>query len=389
VTADRTVDAFTVARRAEDVSWTWVEDQVLTLHARSRDVHVLNHTAAALFAALDGHTRLADIANGLAGTAEPSPEALGHCVVGLGQLRAQGLVGDPEPSRGPASPIEPVADLTTQTTTAAIAGHQRLGPFAALRHRFVIDSLIDIPSLQDLLAALRTDRRPLGAYRISATEHGFTLLWDGIAVGSATTVSELPDLLMASVNRLAVASLSRLTAIHAAVVAGPNGAVLLAGPSGVGKSTLATRLVRAGFEYLGDEVAAIANGQAVVWSYPKPVSLRRDVGVTLIGPAGWAPASTSRLVGPATIGATNSQAAPLLATLVLERGPGPACKLERLAPIDAAARLLANTFPGPHAGRGLAAVAHVSLDFPAFRLTFDGSAPDDVTATVSEVLRSR
>lgn len=61
--------------------------------------------------------------------------------------------------------------------------------------------------------------------------------------------------------------------LHAAVASRDGAGVVLAAPMESGKSTLVAGLVRAGLDYLSDEVAAIDPLTLDVDSYPKPITL--------------------------------------------------------------------------------------------------------------------
>jgi hypothetical protein len=63
-----------------------------------------------------------------------------------------------------------------------------------------------------------------------------------------------------------------LIAVHAAVLSVRNQCVIFPGESGAGKTTLATALVRDGFQYLTDEVALLDRSTGYI--IPVPVSLR-------------------------------------------------------------------------------------------------------------------
>jgi hypothetical protein len=67
-----------------------------------------------------------------------------------------------------------------------------------------------------------------------------------------------------------------LLAIHAGVVAFEEGAVILAGPSGHGKSTLTLALVRAGGALLTDEMAVIATDDRTILPFPRGLHVRPD-----------------------------------------------------------------------------------------------------------------
>jgi hypothetical protein len=64
-----------------------------------------------------------------------------------------------------------------------------------------------------------------------------------------------------------------LALVHAGVVVRDGRALLIAGPSGRGKSTLTAALVKHGFAYFSDELAALTN-EGTVLRYPTPLRLR-------------------------------------------------------------------------------------------------------------------
>jgi hypothetical protein len=57
-------------------------------------------------------------------------------------------------------------------------------------------------------------------------------------------------------------------ALHAAAVCDREGAILIAAPAGVGKSSLALELVRRGYRFLADDVVVLGRGEAVVEAQP-------------------------------------------------------------------------------------------------------------------------
>ena len=73
-----------------------------------------------------------------------------------------------------------------------------------------------------------------------------------------------------------VAGLHRegLYAVHAGAAAGPRGAVIVAGRSGQGKSTLVLGLVRRGLALLSDELALLDPRAGLVRAYPRAVHVR-------------------------------------------------------------------------------------------------------------------
>ncbi len=74
--------------------------------------------------------------------------------------------------------------------------------------------------------------------------------------------------------------------LHSGAVVGEKGAVLLAGHSGVGKSTLAARCVQEGFGYLSEELGILDPVTGTVSAYPKFFTLSRDSVRILFGETG-------------------------------------------------------------------------------------------------------
>jgi len=84
--------------------------------------------------------------------------------------------------------------------------------------------------------------------------------------------------------------------VHAAVLAYNDGAIVLPGRSGIGKSTLALALICAGATYYSDEFA-VFNRRAEVIPYPRPVTVRRMKADGQIGVRHFAPSRLGAVVG--------------------------------------------------------------------------------------------
>jgi hypothetical protein len=82
-------------------------------------------------------------------------------------------------------------------------------------------------------------------------------------------------LLDAVVHHVADRSQSGLV-LHGAAVAGPEGAVLLPGASGAGKTTLTSWLIAHGWRYMTDELAFVASGSSVLRGLTRPLHLKRS-----------------------------------------------------------------------------------------------------------------
>lgn len=105
------------------------------------------------------------------------------------------------------------------------------------------------------------------------------LAWAGCPPATAPVdlaIDESDPVLLAGAVTQAVVERTALLTIHAAVVHSPHGAIVLPGPSGMGKSTLTLALVRAGFGLMSDEMAAFDRTIARVSSFPRPITVDAD-----------------------------------------------------------------------------------------------------------------
>ncbi|MFQ5789205.1 MAG: hypothetical protein ACE5JI_01895 [Acidobacteriota bacterium] len=105
----------------------------------------------------------------------------------------------------------------------------------------------------------------------------FNLLYSDAAVRVARSM-DIEAVLQALETHLellvAAAARNRLF-VHAGVVGWRDQAIVLAGPTFSGKTTLVTALIRAGATYYSDEYAVL-DGRGRVHPYPKPLSIRND-----------------------------------------------------------------------------------------------------------------
>ena len=90
---------------------------------------------------------------------------------------------------------------------------------------------------------------------------------------TAPDASTVCDFVLWEVTRLAIDHSPRYLVIHASAVSRDGVAVVFPAEANSGKSTLATLLVEAGFDYLTDEATAIDLDTGEVVAYPKPITL--------------------------------------------------------------------------------------------------------------------
>lgn len=139
--------------------------------------------------------------------------------------------------------------------------------------------------------------------------------------------------------------------VHAAAVARGGPAVLLAGPSGVGKSTLAYAAHRTGLRVLGEDVAYVELGPGLrLWGVPGRLHLAPESAAHFPELAGTRPTplangKTKVVVSFDPAASEHLPATGTVGVCLLERGSGSA-QLEPLPPADIAASLLADLDPG-------------------------------------------
>jgi len=174
------------------------------------------------------------------------------------------------------------------------------GPFDAHGFTFDISSPVDdlIAAVDDVLVDMRrvADDPPSIVHHIEIdpavggpdTRIAYRLRVDGESVHESLMEGSVLSHVLMEVNRRATASVwaNGSIALHASVVAGPGGAVVVAGASHSGKTTLATALALAGegrFAFVADEVCALDPVDLTVTPYGKPAALRTP-GSDLLAP---------------------------------------------------------------------------------------------------------
>lgn len=113
--------------------------------------------------------------------------------------------------------------------------------------------------------------------RTAGTTRRLAVEWpDGTVedLGSARTDRQALRLVAWVVSRQARRSVQHLTVLHAAVLAGRSGAVVLCGATQTGKSTLTVACVARGFDYLSDDMAILDVAALTVEPFARPIMLR-------------------------------------------------------------------------------------------------------------------
>ncbi len=216
-----------------------------------------------------------------------------------------------------------------------------VGPFAMINHRFVVDC--DDDAVADRLSATLGDVTTDGGWDvryavISDDEAGWDVRRDDVVLALGVDVDRAVDALCTEANRLGVDSSDAAGVLHAGAVVRDGHAVVVVGESGVGKTTLVTRLLADGWGYLTDEAVQLtADGQ--VLAYPKPLvhkveeegilvrrhTLASTLGTLATGPV---PVAGILLLGVDQLGLatdTPGQRMVALCKLAFDVGPARAC----------------------------------------------------------------
>ncbi len=174
-----------------------------------------------------------------------------------------------------------------------------------------------------------------------------------------------------------------ILAAHAGAVAGPSGAIVIAGRSGQGKTTLVLGLVRAGLGLLSDELALLDPHGGVVRPYRRAVHVRPSTLDLLpeLSPLGSRPldqlgGGSEWTIGQAEVvdllGGRLAEALPLGAVVLLDGAPDPAAlpRVVDVAPAAAAIELMRSTWAASvDFGGTLDAVGRMLAGVPCLRLS--------------------
>lgn len=190
---------------------------------------------------------------------------------------------------------------------------------------------------------------------IATAGNGVALSVGGVLLEHCEQASDLLPLVKTCLVELALDRSRGIGAVHAAAVAGPQGAVLLPARSGEGKSTLTAALMAAGFRLLGDDTVALSDA---VEARPAPFAICVKEGAWTLLSARFpqlAQAPTYRRMdgkmvrylfpaGRDQVGEPEGRY-PIRWVVFLRRGSDEAVRLVPLSKADALARLTAEFSP--------------------------------------------
>jgi hypothetical protein len=196
--------------------------------------------------------------------------------------------------------------------------------------------------------------------------------------------------LMVYINQRVVMARDDLLSIHAAGVATPDGAVLLPGNAGNGKTTLCARLLQRGAAYLSDDSVALDRGGRLL-GYPKPLGFKVGTWVEF-AEAGLADLDLDPgtqlvwQVPPGRLGATVVTVADPVAVVLPRFDPGAPLRVEPLSRQAGAAAILQQVQNLPAFGvpDALEVIGQLLARVPCHAVVY-GDARDAVPAVLDRV----
>jgi hypothetical protein len=265
--------------------------------------------------------------------------------------------------------------------------------FDALGHVFAVSS--EDPRLGDLVdrsfAALTTERKPTGWYAIHRADDGrLDVGWKGKRAASSADRASAFAWLRWDVNRRAVAAADGDLVLHAGCVARGEGAILVSGPPGAGKSTLVAALVARGLTYLADEALPVDLVTARVRAFPGPMMLD-DHSLELLPEV--APLRVPRvttelkhtIIASRRPPAAESAARDVTIVLFPERDPSGLTAVQPVGRAETVVRLAQHSFNLPtHGHAAIDVLSRVASHAPAFRVV--GDDPHAAADAVIEAL---
>jgi hypothetical protein len=312
----------------------------------------------------------------------PPPVAQADVQSMLAQWGSQGLIGDaaaggdigPEtvPVRAPSqSPLRASEErrFTIRGTAIALAVEQ------GVQWPWPLLSSIETP---DELPQVRFEIRRGDGGEMMLAQNGherFRTIDPGVLIGG----------LWQAILECIHPGVTWLALIHGAAVGRDGSAVALTGPSGSGKTTLTAGLIGEGFDYLADDLVALAAPDGDVLPWPLPLSVKPGSFDVLAGryprlqemPAYRTKALDARLL--AAPAAWERKPAKLRAIVFPAFANEAAPHLERLSSFQAVERLLTDRLwlGDPITGERVAAFLAWLNTTPAFALRY-GDLPDGI-----------
>jgi hypothetical protein len=209
-----------------------------------------------------------------------------------------------------------------------------------------------------------------------APDGRFSLAADGEAPVAGLAPWDLSTFVMEAVLRGLVKDLATAVALHAGAVAHNGKAALIAGPTGVGKSSLVAWLIGNGFDYLSDEIALLFAADKTILGLPralvlKPGSAEKILALPAYQGARSVPAGEHVMVRPQFV--EPREAGPHACALIVfpRYEAGSDLRIESISPAQAALRLVGTNLNARNlADGGFRALTGFARQVPAVTLRY-------------------
>jgi hypothetical protein len=256
-----------------DIHSFFLGDDCVLLCERTQRIHLLNTSAAVIWCHAADGPRVETITQRVAETLGiGAAEAGGFVAAAVADWSARGLLADAAmraPDEAAAAPPIPAPRSAGACGYVTVAAHSYRLLGTTFRLRFTAAE--QASAVHPVLAHLESGEARWDIVAdVVATGGRLVLRSEGLEHGACGGIAELAPLVKGFVWASAVNRHEFFLGIHAAVVCGPSGALLLPGDPGSGKSTLAAALMAAGFQYFSDEMALLTEDLRVL---PVPFAL--------------------------------------------------------------------------------------------------------------------
>lgn len=204
----------------------------------------------------------------------------------------------------------------------------------------------------------------------------FSVCADGDAPVAGLTRGDLPTFVMDAVVRGLVKDLRTAVALHAGAVTHNGKVALIAGSTGVGKSSLVAWLIGSGFSYLSDEIALLFAEQSAVIGLPralvlKPGSAEKVLALPAYQGARSVPAGEHVMVRPGFVQPKATTLHPCGLIVFPRFEAGSELRVESISPAQAALRLVGTNLNARNlADGGFRAITSFARQTPAVTLRY-------------------
>jgi hypothetical protein len=275
-------------RPASGTRLFFIGDEGVLFSEPRQELHAFNTTASVIWCHLEDGLPAAEIARELtAANGLGEAAARSHVEAALADWAMKGLIMNGLVTNStiagpmPLAPEWPVPDLPPMRDDGFVDVRDYRMLNVTVRIRFANAGDADL--VHPLFAHLeyRGPRAPGRVVDIGPTANGTGFWCDAAPAGFCAIGEDIVPMAKGVVWTEVLRSQDYLLQIHAGVVGGPAGCVLLPAAPGSGKSTLTTALVHAGFDLFSDEVALLNHGDLTASPFPAAICVK-DTGIETI-----------------------------------------------------------------------------------------------------------